>query len=77
MNIFLYLLVYYVPPLIATILLHFRLRKKYLGDTFDPNIPAERKTMIKIYLWTALFMSLTSLLWSIFVNGMLQILSLA
>ena len=77
MNSYLYLLIYYIPPLVATIVLHFRLRKKYLGDAFDPNVPGERKTMVKIYLWTALFMTLASLVWSIFVNGMISIFQVA
>ncbi|MBR5390933.1 MAG: hypothetical protein IK141_06530 [Clostridia bacterium] len=70
-----YLLIYYFPPLVATILLHFRMRKQYLSDAFDPNVPGDRKTMVKIYLWTAVFMSVGSVLWSIFVNGMIRIFS--
>lgn len=76
MSLPVFLLVYYVPPLIATILLHFRLRKKYLGNAFDPNVEGACKTMVKIYIWTAVFMSLGSALWGIFVNGMLRIFQL-
>ncbi|MBQ7491017.1 MAG: hypothetical protein IJT76_00195 [Clostridia bacterium] len=75
MSILVYLLIYYFPPLVAAILLHFRMRKKYLGDAFDPNVASDRKTMVKIYLWTAVFMSVGSMLWGIFVNGMIRIFS--